>query len=611
MKRHIFTVSILLVAAQLFGQESRFWVDGSGKWSDTNHWAVTSGGEPGAALPESGTSVVFDENSFSGDKNTVTLKDAVVIGSLTATNADFAFSGKKDLTIGGSINTDANADFGKLRGSLVLSGNGDNTVSIASGLEGGIVIDGGSWTLQSDLITEGNITLKSGSLNTAGYNVTCAVFSATENATALNIENSTVTCDKWDFGVASNLTFEAAGSQILIRNEFFKNFLSARNLAYNLVRSYDLAASKDDPVLDLDLKPIHVSCPSNADNLKNDGGVLVTVDGGTGDYNLVLGYLDAVSHEFVWLDEFYGNAHPFENLEAGSYSAGFSPDGKKVTIATVNVGYANPDFKINIDIKADAVCWGDDIELSYTASGGTGVGTYSQQWRKTGYLGIFSNAEQITAAPQASYTVTITDGKGCKFASAPFLYAPWFRELGQNDNYDHGPGRIIGKASAQETCANKESGVITVSDVDGGTAPYTYSATLGGTTYDFPAGEASLEGLPAGEYTITITDSEGCTDRTNFARVYDDPSDYPEEIKAEVKTIPAPEANAGSDDKVCLAEGSYTVLKSNGVEAKNHDKGAILWEVDDPSLATIASGADTETPTLNLLAAGTVTLTMK
>lgn len=610
MKRHIFTVSILLVAAQLFGQESRFWVGGSGKWSDTNHWAVTSGGEPGAALPESGTSVVFDENSFSGDKNTVTLKDAVVIGSLTATNADFAFSGKKDLTIGGSINTDANADFGKLRGSLVLSGSGDNTVSIASGLEGGIVIDGGSWTLQSDLITEGNITLKSGSFNTNGFNVTCAVFSATENATALNIENSTVTCDKWDFGVASNLTFEAAGSQILIRNEFFKNFLSARNLTYNLVRSYDLAASKDDPVLDLDLKPIHVSCPSNADNLKNDGGVLVTVDGGTGDYNLVLGYLDAVSHEFVWLDEFYGNGHPFENLEAGSYSAGFSPDGKKVTIATVNVGYANPDFKINIDIKADAVCWGDDIELSYTASGGTGVGTYSQQWRKTGYLGIFSNAEQITAAPQASYTVTITDGKGCKFASAPFLYAPWFRELGQNDNYDHGPGRIIGKASAQETCANKESGVITVSDVDGGTAPYTYSATLGGTTYDFPAGEASLEGLPAGEYTITITDSEGCTDRTNFARVYDDPSDYPEEIKAEVKTIPAPEANAGSDDKVCLAEGSYTLLKSNGVEAKNHDKGAILWEVDDPSLATIASGADTETPTLNLLAAGTVTLTM-
>ncbi|MBR5643950.1 MAG: gliding motility-associated C-terminal domain-containing protein [Salinivirgaceae bacterium] len=609
MKRHIFTVSILLVAVQLFGQESRFWVGGSGKWSDTNHWSVTSGGEPGAALPESGTSVVFDENSFSGDKNTVSLNSAVTVGSLTATNANFVFSGKKDFTIGGSINTDNNADFGKLRGALVLSGSGDNTVSIASGLEGGIVIDGGSWTLQSDLTTEGNITLKSGSFNTNGFNVTCAVFSATENATALNIENSTVTCDKWDFSKASNLTFEAKGSEILIRNEFFKNFFSARNLTYNLVRSYDLAASKD-PAPSLELTPIDVSCPSNADNLKNDGGVIVTVDGGVGDYNLVLGYLDAITHDFVWLDDYYGNGHPFENLEAGSYSAGFSPDGKKVTIQTVTVNYANPDFKINIDIKADAVCWGDDIELGYTASGGTGAGTYSQQWRKTGYLGIFSNAEQISAAPQASYAVTITDGAGCKFASASFSYAPWFRELGQNDNYDHGPARITGEASAEETCINKESGVITVSEVNGGTGPYTYSAKLGETTYNFPAGEASLDGLPAGEYTITITDKEGCTNRTNFERVYEDSSDYPEEIKVEITTIPAPEANAGSDDKVCLSEGTYTVKKAKGVEAKNYDKGAILWEVSDLSIATIASGADTETPTLNLLAAGTVTLTM-
>ena len=608
MKRHILTVSILLVAAQLFGQESRFWVGGSGKWSDTNHWSVTSGGEPGAAVPESGTSVVFDENSFSGDKNTVTLKDAVEIGSLTATNTDFVFSGKKDLTISGSINTGASVDFGKLRGALVLSGSGDNTVSIASVLEGGIVIDGGNWTLESDLTTMGNITLKSGSFNTAGHNVTCAVFSATDNIAALNIENSTVTCDKWDFGMASNLTFEAKNSEILIRDDFFKNFLSASNLVYNNVRSYDLAASK----ASYSLTPVPVSCPSNADNLTNDGGVYVEVDGGVGEYNLVLGYLDAVTHEFVWLDDYFGNSYTFGGLEVGSYSAGYSPDGKKVSIQTVNVEYANPDFTLKIDVKKDAVCWGDDIELSYTAGGGTGVGTYTQQWRKTGYLGVFSTADYISAAPQATYTVTITDGVGCKFASTAFQYTPWWRELGQNDAYPDGPARIVGEANADETCSNKESGVITVSNVSGGTAPYSYSAELNGTTYNFPIGESSLSGLPAGEYTITITDSEGCTDRSNFATVFaEDPSEAPEEIKTEITTIPAPEANAGSDDNVCLQEGTYTLSKDNGVEAKNHSKGTILWTVDDPSVATIASGADTETPTLTLLNAGTVTLTMK
>ena len=616
MKRHIFTVSILLVAAQLFGQESRFWVGGSGKWSDTNHWAVTSGGEPGAALPESGTSVVFDENSFSGDKNTVTLKDAVVIGSLTATNADFAFSGKKDLTIGGSINTDANADFGKLRGSLVLSGSGDNTVSIASGLEGGIVIDGGNWTLQSDLTTEGNITLKSGSLNTAGYNVTCAVFSATENATALNIENSTVTCDKWDFGVASNLTFEAKGSEILIRNEFLKNFLSVNGLRYNIAKSYALAGTKG-PVM----KVTHtdITCPSNSDYVNDikelyDGTITVTITGGDAEgYGMSLGKFNFSTMEYEPEPDgsAFGLTHTYYNKAPGDYNVLFSPDGVNTVFATESVEFENPDFDFSFKVDKYAKCWGDDITLGYNLTGGTGVGTYSQVWNRSDRFLPISGTEQAVAEPQAAYTVTITDGHGCRYTSPePYVYAPAFRELGQPDSYDGGPARITGEASAEETCINKESGVITVSNVLGGTGPYSYSAQLGGTTYDFPAGKASLDGLPAGEYTITITDSEGCTDRKNFERVYEDPSDYPEEIKAEITTIPAPEANAGSDDKVCFSEGTYTVKKENGVKAKNHDKGAISWEVSDLSIATIASGADTETPTLNLLAAGTVTLTM-
>ncbi len=616
MKRHIFTVSILLVAAQLFGQESRFWVGGSGKWSDTNHWSVTSGGEPGAALPESGTSVVFDENSFSGDKNTVTLKDAVVIGSLTATNADFAFSGKKDLTIGGSINTDANADFGKLRGALVLSGSGDNTVSIASRLEGGIVIDGGSWTLQSDLITEGNITLKSGSFNTNGYTVTCAVFSATENATALNIENSTVTCDKWDFSKASNLTFEAKGSEILIRNEFLKNFLSVNGLRYNIAKSYALAGTKG-PVM----KVTHtdITCPSNSDYVNDikelyDGTITVTITGGDAEgYGMSLGKFNFSTMEYEPEPDgsAFGLTHTYYNKAPGDYNVLFSPDGVNTVFATEPVEFENPDFDFSFKVDKYAKCWGDDITLGYNLTGGTGVGTYSQVWNRSDRFLPISGTEQAVAEPQAAYTVTITDGHGCRYTSPePYVYAPAFRELGQPDSYDGGPARITGEASAEETCINKESGVITVSNVLGGTGPYSYSAQLGGTTYDFPAGKASLDGLPAGEYTITITDSEGCTDRKNFERVYEDPSDYPEEIKAEITTIPAPEANAGSDDKVCFSEGTYTVKKENGVKAKNHDKGAISWEVSDLSIATIASGADTETPTLNLLAAGTVTLTM-
>ena len=197
MKRHIFTVSILLVAAQLFGQESRFWVGGSGSWTDESHWSTTSGGEPGATVPESGTSVVFDENSFSGARNTVSFIDAVQVADFTATDANFALSGKKDFTVSGSISVDANADFGKMRGALVLAGAGSRTLRLPITLRSNIVIEGGKWSLESDLTTDGDITINGGSFTTNGHNITCAVFTANEGAKFLNIEKSSIVCEKW------------------------------------------------------------------------------------------------------------------------------------------------------------------------------------------------------------------------------------------------------------------------------------------------------------------------------------------------------------------------------------------------------------------------------
>ena len=44
---------------------SRYWVGGSGDWSDINHWSRTSNGTPGATVPTSINSAYFDQNSTS------------------------------------------------------------------------------------------------------------------------------------------------------------------------------------------------------------------------------------------------------------------------------------------------------------------------------------------------------------------------------------------------------------------------------------------------------------------------------------------------------------------------------------------------------------------
>ncbi len=41
-----------------------FWVGDSGDWDDPDNWASVSGGQPAGLIPDDGTTVIFDENSF-------------------------------------------------------------------------------------------------------------------------------------------------------------------------------------------------------------------------------------------------------------------------------------------------------------------------------------------------------------------------------------------------------------------------------------------------------------------------------------------------------------------------------------------------------------------
>ena len=52
---------------------NRYWVGNSGVWSDTAHWAATSGGAGGETVPTTTDDVFFDANSFNIDNQIVTI----------------------------------------------------------------------------------------------------------------------------------------------------------------------------------------------------------------------------------------------------------------------------------------------------------------------------------------------------------------------------------------------------------------------------------------------------------------------------------------------------------------------------------------------------------
>ncbi|GAA4463597.1 hypothetical protein GCM10023093_12430 [Nemorincola caseinilytica] len=119
--------------------------------------------------------------------------------------------------------------------------------------------------------------------------------------------------------------------------------------------------------------------------------------------------------------------------------------------------------------------------VDLTVSGGTP--SYTYLWSNGG------TTEDLSGLSAGTYTVTVTDAKGCKGTASKTLTQP----------------NAISASAAftNVNCFGGANGTIDLS-VSGGTSPYTYLWSNGATTQD-------LTGLSAGTYTVTVKDANNCT----------------------------------------------------------------------------------------------------
>jgi hypothetical protein len=206
----------------------RYWVGGTGNWSDaTNHWATSSGGSPGAGnLPTTTDSVFFDSLSHTTNYTVTidaTTKNCLDFNMAAPLTNKVTWAGSVQINIYGNLNLSGGTagitrtytgilNFASTSGTKTISANGV-TLDSATTFNG----VGGTWQLSNAYnISAKSITLTNGTFNTNGYTLTAnSISSSNSNVRTLTLGASTLTLSGTiDFTTATNLTFNANTSNI-------------------------------------------------------------------------------------------------------------------------------------------------------------------------------------------------------------------------------------------------------------------------------------------------------------------------------------------------------------------------------------------------------------
>ena len=214
----------------------------------------------------------------------------------------------------------------------------------------------------------------------------------------------------------------------------------------------------------------NVSCTGTA-----SATIDVTVTGGNAPYTY------AWSNQAVTQD--------LLNVGVGSYTLVVTDSGGCQSTAVINVSQPTP---INLVLTpSNPLCPNTATgSVDLTVSGGTGP--YLYQW--SGPNGFNDTTEDIGFIPVGLYFVLVTDIYGCNASQTTSLISPV---------------AIAGTyTSTPVQCFGGSNGTVDLS-VTGGAAPYTYQWT-GPNGYS--ATTQDISNVAAGNSTVIITDSLGCTD---------------------------------------------------------------------------------------------------
>jgi subtilisin-like proprotein convertase family protein len=266
---------------------------------------------------------------------------------------------------------------------------------------------------------------------------------------------------------------------------------------------------------------------------ENNGSIKTDVEGGVSPYTFLWNNLDIT-------DDIFG-------IKAGLYMLTVTDaNGCKYTYPTIEIKQPVL-FEAEIDsVKAASCLLGTNGYVHIMTKGGNGLDNFA--WSHTS-----ESRAEFGNLKTGNYNVTAYDKLGCK-SVIPNIFIPYKNESVQVQ---------IG-VLRENDCYNQKNGVIYVKN-DSKYPPYDYNWSYG-LQYFKSSATDTVKNLPSGQYTVTVTDNQGCTGAATAVRLIERPPFY-----YSVKSIQNNLCQGDSSGRISIditgGEPPYGILWNGGLLA--------------------------------------------
>ncbi|MBN1115917.1 MAG: OmpA family protein [Bacteroidales bacterium] len=357
---------------------------------------------------------------------------------------------------------------------------GDQIGAVDVSVTGGVMPYSYSWS--NGATTQDIVKIPAGSytLQVADANGCMNILTATvEQPQPLVVENTSLSNNRCSGDIAGNVTMSVTGG-VQPYGFAWSNGTTTRDLQNVPAGSYGLkvtdangcvketsAKVTEPPVLVKSIDAVnHIAC-----NGESNGSIHISISGGIAPY------------EYQWSN---GNSsQDLLNVPAGTYSV-IIREGNGCE-STLEATITEPTLFVSELLGVEHNnCFGDENgQITISAEGGTTP--YTFRWNHG------SQEQNLANLPSGDYSVLVSDANGCNRTIKTTIEEP--------DKL-----LLVVDSARNVKCCGDTSGAIFVS-VYGGVEPYKYLWSHGKTTQD-------ITGLAEGQYTVTVTDFNGCVVNT-------------------------------------------------------------------------------------------------